>query len=488
MRPSPPPHSALRSRAHSMLAIAVLAVISALFCLPANVVAQEKPAADDASLIEDKPITIEELGVKIQPPKRVTVSRVVGADGFPMITISEASPMPLWQMRVSAMLPTIERPTPEKLIQDHVSKLEESGQKLTVLASKEVMVGDVAGWKAYLVDPGADDPLVNGYLIAPGKGPPFIVISFVCPLSDFARVRPTLDQSLDSVTLVSPIEIAKQREDLLKAGAAMLKSFDAAKLKKLVGIDQWFRLYRPAAGVSGDMEIGVSHFTVKEGMRGELNIEREQKEFDAGERKVGLLLTVQARVVVDVDREIYFDTLNLYWMAWDGSEEAWSIVASQRQKSASRSEAETGYRVARSIDEPADVLHVINSGIDGAKRDPKEWKLPEYYISQPLGWLLGHLLSSNNVPAGTFTYYTYDSALGNVSLREDKWDPNGEGTGRPTLITRPTANAEPFTATYDRNGNLIQRTKRDGSVTVPTTPDEIRRIWELKGLKLRSGS
>jgi hypothetical protein len=376
------------------------------------------------------------------------------------------------------------------LIQDHVAKLSEAGHDLTVLSSKEVMISGVTGWQAFLTDTKADDPLVNGYLILPGQGPPFIVISFVCTLSDFPRMRSTLEASLASVTIDSPQRISDEREARLTAGAALIASFDVATLKELAGLDQWFRHYHPAAQgeASGDIEIGVSHIFVREGKRGELNAERKPSQYDKAERQDGLLLTVQGRVILDGERQIYYDTLAQYWMSWDNAVEAWSIVASRKHKDNAISEAETGYRIAKSIGEPNGVLHVVKSGVEGANRDPRQWALPDYYLAQPFSWLLGHLMASTNAPAGDYSFYAYDSGLGSLSLRQDVWEPTPGGEGAGALTSRFTAQAPPVTSHFDSAGKLVRRERPDGSLTVPTTVQEIQRIWNARGLQLGSSS
>lgn len=459
---------------------------------PALAAPQGQPGSPSGTaspnVLEDAPVVVEELGISIQPPRHSAHSKERGADGQPTVTIADGSPAPVWQMRIQALVPELQNPTPKLLIEDHIAKLKASGRDLTVLSSKEVKVGTAAGWQAFLADPSAEEPLVNGYLIVEGQGPPFIVVSIVCTLSDFSRMRPTIEASLASVKIDSPQRIADEREARLKAGAALVASFDTSTLKSLVGLDQWFRHYKPGASGGEDIEIGVSHITVREGKRGELNRDRSPAQYDKTELQDGLLLTVEGRVVLDRDRDMYYDTLAIYWMSWDDAVEAWSIVAARKQKSASISEAETGFRVAKSTGQPTGVLTVVKSGIEGANREPKEWTLPEYYLSQPIAWLLGHLMAVTNAPAGDYSFYAYDSSVGSLSLRQDSWVPRQGAGGAGTLTSRFNTQSPPVTAEFDRDGKLVKRTRPDGSVSVPITVAELRRLWSAKGLKLGSGS
>jgi len=471
-----------------MFAMLILAALCA-FSEPIQAMPQPETGAQSSSQLSDTPVMIEELGVSILPPLRSALSRERGSDGLPSVTIADASPTPVWQIRVQALIPELQNPTPELLIQDHIAKLKEAGHELTVLNSKEVTISGVKGWQAFMSDMQAEEPLVNGYLIMPGQGPPYVVVSFVCAMLDFPQKRAMLEAALASVKIDSPQRISDEREARLKAGTALIASFDTATLRSLIGLDQWFRHYsQPSAGAGGEEnEIGVSHIWVREGKRGELSPEREPSQYDKSESQDGLLLTVQARIVVERDRDRYYDTMATYWMAWDDSVEAWSIVASLKQKGSAVSEAETGFRMAPSAGTPG-TLQVVKSGAEGANRAPKKWATPEYYLSQPYSWLLGHLMASNNVAAGDYSFYAYDSSVSSLSLRQDSWLPTPGGNGAGTLTTRLTTQAPPVTSEYDSDGNLIKRTRPDGSITEPTTIDAIRKLWSAKGLKLGGGS
>ena len=255
----------------------------------------------------------------------------------------------------------------------------------------------------------------------------------------------------------------------------------AERLQTLVGLRQWVRIYRPATGANGtDQELGYALLNIEEGSKAAVQSGDTQVGQDQG-----LLVTVQARLVVDAQRSIYRDSIGLYWMAWDQSEEIWSVRGTQRQGAAEISEAESGLRVARTTGNPRPELIVIRAGRESNTRTPSRWTLPEVYLSQPLGWILGRLLPTTPDAEGEYCYYFYDytSESPSLSRRLDHWAPAQDGTGQWVLTSRLSPTATTSTARYDADGTLIEQRTADGVVTVPTTSAELDRIWQAKKLR-----
>jgi hypothetical protein len=194
---------------------------------------------------------------------------------------------------------------------------------------------------------------------------------------------------------------------------------------------------------------------------------------------------VQGRYILDAGRGAYHDFIGLYWMAWDQSEELWSVIATQRQGEAERSEAESGMRLPATSGEPRAAVRVITSGRDAAKRQVFEWETPPVYLSQSLGWVIGHLLPRETPTPIELAWYACNStgSKPNLSQRTDRWEPSPEDDGSWLLTTRLSSDTAPFTSTYGRDGRLIRRSRGDGSVTVPVDIKELRRLWSTKGLQ-----
>ena len=229
-----------------------------------------------------------------------------------------------------------------------------------------------------------------------------------------------------------------------------------------------------------DQEIGYALLKIEIG-----NKESVQTGDKQNEQEEGLLVTVQARIIVDAERNIYRDSIGLYWMAWNQSEEIWSVRGTQRQGAAELSEAESGLRLPPTAGNPRPELMVIRQGRESNTRTPSQWTVPDVYLSQPLGWLLGRLLPTTPEAEGEYCFYFYDytSTTPTLSRRLDHWAPVNDRSGQWILTTRLNPTATPNTARYSDQGILIEQRTADGVVTVPVTSAELDRIWNDKKLR-----
>jgi hypothetical protein len=197
---------------------------------------------------------------------------------------------------------------------------------------------------------------------------------------------------------------------------------------------------------------------------------------------------LQGRIIGDVDRGLFYDSIAAYWLAWDQSSEAWSIRGTQRQGRAARSEAETAIRTAQDIGNPRPTLTVIRDERATYERRPHEWQVPDVYLSQALGPLLGRLLPRDEREPREFAwyFYSYDGARGEPQLtqRIDRWASTGDGSGNWVLTSRISSDAAPSETTFTATGDLVRSRRADGVVTEPITPDALERLWQRKGLPM----
>jgi len=198
------------------------------------------------------------------------------------------------------------------------------------------------------------------------------------------------------------------------------------------------------------------------------------------------MVRVQGRYIGDLQRKEFFDSVALYWMAWDQSDEAWSVRATHRQGEAERSEAETGVRSIPTTGQPMPTLSVIKQ-VTGSQPVPNEWQVPDVYLSQALGWIIGRLLPRDiDGPREYAWYYYFASNLQpKVYQRLDRWAPTDDGN--LALTTWLTPDTPPFTTTYAHDGQLVRRTHSDGSITEPIELEELRRIWKSRGIPVTAG-
>jgi hypothetical protein len=126
-------------------------------------------------------------------------------------------------------------------------------------------------------------------------------------------------------------------------------------------------------------------------------------------------------------------------------------------------------------------LQVIKETTDG-QPVPNEWEVPEVYLSQALGWIIGRIMPRDVAQPQDYSWYFYvgSSLQPKVYQRLDRWAPSGDGTF--TLTTWLTPDTPSFTTVYSRDGQFLRRLHGDGSITEPIELEDLRRLWKARGI------
>lgn len=442
-----------------------------------------QPAA--TALLDPNPFVAESIGLKVHfPAGAAVVAEKVSAQLA--ISVSDAAEIPAWSMRIQPVSATRAQATAATLVDDLLQDLKARRVDFTPISNAAVVIGGTMGQLAYIRQSGPDGQrIVSGWLVLPSGPQSFLVFAIQCLEGAFDTAKPIFDASFASIEIQSVEEIASQRLTRLEAGRAMLEGVTKEKLKSLVGARQWLRIYKtkPDGKTS---EVGCSMMEVLEGKRRDVNEQRSAR--GKGNDAEGLLVRIQGRIVIDAARREYYDSMALYWMAWDQSEEEWSVVGTHRQGEAAQSEAESGVRERREALTPRPRLIVIKSDRATNARTPSEWHVPEVYLSQPLGWVLARLMPAGISDRREFAFYAYNfsSTEPQLTQRLDVWEPAGDGTGNYRMTTRLSSDTAPIVSIYKPDGSLVRRTHPDGAVTEPISIEELHRLWKSKGLQVSS--
>lgn len=435
--------------------------------------------------LDPVPLVVEAFGLALHPPAGAAVSAERIGSQLTW-SIVDTAPTPAWSMRIQSMTSNLPDPSAASQIQEYLRRRTLAGVAFRVLDNEPVTYGQTPGQLCFLEQTSpSGETFVAGWLVLPRGRRTFVVFSIRTAPEHLPRLRPMLDASFSTISLRSDQEITRLREQRLEAGRRFLESVTPERLKSLVGRSQWFRIYRPNP-VGGEQELGYSFIEVIAAKRGSLNPQRSEDQYDAGQHEVGLTVRIHGRIVIDATQASYYDSLAVYWMAWDQSQEAWSIRTTQRQGDKERSESETGVRPPAGPGQPRPKLTVIKSVGATYRRDPYEWVIPDVYLSQPLAWLLGDLLPKDGREPLEFTHYAYNftNAQPKVSLRNDRWAPNDDGSGTWVLRSQLSRDSAAIRAVYGPDGRLIRREHSEGTITEPITLPQLRRLWTRKGLNV----
>lgn len=439
--------------------------------------------------LDPTPVNIEALNLHFNPPRGAnTVAENV--NGKLVVRLSDDPKSPNWTMSVQAMTSTLPKPSPQAEIDDLLKELEglkAQGARFTVLVNEPRTAGGLQGQLCYLQrtikdDKKNDKTYVSGWLVLPTAPAEFLVITMQTVPENFQSMKSAWEACFGTIDIRTKEQVLTERGTRLKKGYDLLKSITPDRLRALVGQQQWSRIYKPATATGAPAtEVGCAVIEVTAAKRGDLNPGRDSGKYTSAERKEGVMVRVQGRYIVDANRRVFYDSIALYWLAWDQSEEAWSVRGTQRQGDAETSEAETGVRAAASSGAPRPVLSVIKR-TTSTEPVTNEWEVPEVYLSQALGWIIGRLLPRDVTSPQEYAWYFYVSSnlQPKVYQRLDKWERAGDGNF--TLTTFLTPDTPPYTSTYASDGTFVRRVHGDGSVTEPIALDDLRKIWKSKGL------
>lgn len=437
--------------------------------------------------LEKTPFEAENLGLTIKIPvgSNVVAQKV---EQQTILLVSDDPTTPTWTLRVQPLISTQENPTAAGQIQSLLNEFATTKQKHRVISNAPFSAGPLLGQLCYVEQTGGDDQkFIAGWLLLPSGENQFMVFFLQTLPEHFERVRPLLEASFATIKLKSVDEIAAAKLARLDAGRAFLASVTPERLKALVGQSQWHRIYKPADPNTGEsQEIGYSFVEVREAKRGALNEQNDERAYSKAEHELGLLVRLQARVVIDAQRKHYYDSIANYWMRWDQTEEVWSIRATRRQ-GAEQSEAEMGVREAQTTGSPLPRLTVVKR-TDQTEPVSYEWPVPDVYLPQTLGWLMGKLLPREGKQQREFAYYFFvsSSLTPKVYQRIDTWSPAKDGSGNWTLATQLTSDTPPYMSVYGPDGRLLRRTHADGTITEPIDFTELQRIWKSRGMQIGS--
>jgi hypothetical protein len=471
-----------------ILALCTVLTLAAGAFLPRMAIGQAPPAGEQpppapktSPLLDPNPLKVDALNLRFHPPRgsRATAENLNGAF---VITLSDGAKDPTWTMRIQSMKSSLTMPSPKAQIEDLLKELDRSAATYKPISNEARSVAGLAGQLCYIERTNKEGlQVISGWLVLPIDKTEFMVFAVQTLPEQFADIKIVFDASFNTIDLRTREQVLTERNAKLQNGADLLTGLTPEKLKALAGQKQWSRIYRPASASQPITEVGYALIEVLAAQRGALNPTRDAARYSAAEREEGLLVRVQGRYIIDAAKKSYYDSIALYWLAWDQSAEAWSLRGTHRQGDAEKSEAETGLRAAISAGAPRPVLSVIKS-TTGTEPVTNDWEVPEVYLSQALGWIIGRLLPRDITQPREYAWYFYvaSNMTPKVYQRVDRWERADDGTF--VLTTHLTPETPPYSSVYQADGAFVRRMHGDGSITEPIELEQLRKLWKSKGL------
>ncbi|MHC4975738.1 MAG: hypothetical protein ACYTF7_03920 [Planctomycetota bacterium] len=324
-----------------------------------------------------------------------------------------------------------------------------------------------------------DVEMVTGYTVqwlAPGR---FMLYEFTSLISEFPTARLRYETILAATTFEDPGEAAQLRAAGVLNAHSLLTALTGSDIDELIGDDEdhtFYRLFRKPqknAAMMDDEEIAYQRLRMWKGQRGEVNPNRQRRNWGVLEREQGWLVEVSGRFL---DRNRVIETQGFFFLSRTQENEIWTITTQIRDEiNRTQTWSETGVR-------DADDLKVTVSA-PGQPDTIRQWKKPaEAYCPQVLTYILPKIYTSLGAPQ-VFNVYRYNSSTGELSMRSDSLEPAGTGAGW-LMRTRQHENAREEISTLNENGRLTRRVLSDGILMEPIELETLFDLWKRKDLPL----
>lgn len=441
--------------------------------------------------LDATPIVNDAVGLRMNPPAGAQVTPTqIGSDV--MISIREDADFSRWSLEVVPMVNATARVEVDQMFDAILARIRAAATRPEILSDEKVTYAGRTGRMVFYRDT-AEGSLgyTAGLMMLPTGESRFMSFRMGFVPGHYEQMRPIFERAFETIELYSEEEVGQLREMQRLRAEKVLATFAEDRLRSLVGKSQWFRVYRPDPGgdFMQDTEVAYVRLQVSEAPRGALTPERDPANYTAEESESGFFVQLDARYIIDLSTGRHVDATNGFWMAWDRSEEAWSMRATQHVSDRTFTEAETGLRTPAVVGTPYGRLFVIYQQAQQYDREEFKWVIPdEPYLSQAEVYLLGNLLPRDGSIAGEMGFRYYEPTMRETTIlptRIDTWEPIEDGSGNWRLSSQLINGTPPIESVFSRDGDLIRRTKSDGSVTEPITLEQLKRIWQAKGLPTR---
>lgn len=472
-----------RGRIHALTLLVVLLGAGSL--ARAAGPGQEGGPTTPPELITEAPYEIPSLGLSVFLPKDslVDLSRVQGGRTGVMIRPQGAETT--WVIQIQNSISSDHSLTIDTALANIIAQREaqytrkdDRGRSTTLVRtfgrSDDLMIGPHRAQRVYLDVPTRPEVPATGYtLFQTGPGQ-FVIFQIDCATSAFPGLQTLYETMVATVQFRDPTEMQADRAAAILAGQALLNRINLADMSAALDDKPvYYRLFKPAqTGASGDAEeLGYQRIQVRAGKAGDLDPSKSQSRWSAADRAEGFIVRIDAR---SLTLGSVVDSVSIFFLSHDRTSELWSITMQVRKDGQTEQWTETGIRRDKQL-----TVKTVRSGSEPTSAD---WSpLPEGYISRVEAYLLPRLVVRANMP-GLFGFYSYESALGKMTLRRDTFDLSEKGVW--TSTTQQSENSPPIKSVLNAQGLPTRRELADGALMEPIEVDRLRRIWKDKQLPM----
>ncbi|MEX2217894.1 MAG: hypothetical protein WD749_03965 [Phycisphaerales bacterium] len=467
------------------------------------------PTAAGAMELAEEPFRLEAVGLTLRLPAGAQAQTSRAADQQ-SVQVVPAGPNPDWLFTIQTPQSRNTETTARAVAEDVLEQLKRSvGELNRTVDAKGTLTEKLVSTRAQVIEevrdltitaepqhtrpaarfyvrlPGGDKrpAIIRGYTVFRTEPGRFVTFDLTTTEPAFARAKQAYETSIATARFVDAGAMLAARGAAVEGGIALIGGLSPAEFDATVNRmkDQWYRLSRRAPGAPelDTEEIGYRRVRAWRGKRGEIDPTKTPGRFKGPDHQEGYLLRIDARVLSEGN---IVDTVGVYFMAPDRSEEAWSLQTAVRTPDRAKpfTASEIGARTG-----PA--MSVVITG-DAREAKRIEPLVPRHgYLNQLEAFLLPQLLIGRQKPA-EMGFYAYNSERESIALRRDVLgQPDARGNWQ--ITTRMREDADPQVSVYNAKGDLTQTAFKpdpDGRVRMwtPITLQRLADLWRAKGLPM----
>ncbi len=385
-------------------------------------------------------------GISLRPPLGAKLLEQTGDDyllrildpaGLYQITIAarqSRSPLTLEEVARAAQMQIVDAHPATELIEH----------------KKDMNIGALPAQRMYfgVPQPQGSDALF-GQLVARVNDRLFIVLEVRGSIDDQPQLRRVFEAVGNTLQVEDQQALAEQRRKAIEAGRQWAASLTPERLREAMHEPRYFRLLEDGRDV------------------GYLRVDCEAGQFS---QQDGVSIVVQTHIETGNAK---VDSKAEYFRPFDAIVgEAWSIRTTVRRpgpNAQAQTAVETGAGTSEGID-----IHV--DGTAGVQSSHHTFpRPPQGYLPQVDARLLPRLLPHDAV--GEYGFYWYNPATRKVIFRIDRLTPTVDGF---VISSRLGANADPLRASYDAQGNLLEKDLGSGRTLKRSNLESLKTLWQLR--------
>lgn len=331
--------------------------------------------------------------------------------------------------------------------------------------------------RVYVSTPTVGAPsTVRGYTIFNPSAGRFVTFELLTPEQGYSAAAPVYEAIVATVEFEDPSVINAVRQQAIAAGQSLFSQLTTEDYRAVIGqkgVQRWQRLYEASSTGTDDTEIGYRRIESWLGHRGEMDPTRERARWSRADHESGYMLRMEARIL---DGKAIYDTVSLFFLSEDRSDEAWLVRGSRKDDSGTQTWTETGARSGKSmtvrIDSPGSPSRTLKPLIEG-----------EGYLSRLESLLLPDFLMRKRITT-EYGFYVYQSDAETIRMRRDVLGESEARAGLFTITTKLSEEAPAQTSYFNERGEMIRIELPGSRVWEPIELNRLVQTWRRKNLPM----